>query len=351
MVRPRILVADTYYPDFLRSLKIPEDAQTYQDMLDYLLKMSFGTSDFYSRNLAAEGWEAFDIVANSLALQKKWCDEKGIEAGNIIDIALEQIRHYEPDVLFCQDLSFLPPEALRSLPVKILAGQCSCPMPPEENVSCFDVLLTSFPHYVDRFNKLGVKGVFSKLAFDTDVLNRVCVPTHRNIPVSFAGGVGTPSHWSYGMHVLESVAREIPESRFWGYGYNLLPSTMQLKQKYMGEAWGIEMYRVLASSKIVINRHGEVAQGFTNNMRCYEATGMGALLMTEESKNLSEIFSDSEVVSYKGPRDLIDKIRYYLDHEEERAEIASRGQTRTLSEHTYRDRMKIVSQTLLEMLG
>ena len=56
------------------------------------------------------------------------------------------------------------------------------------------------------------------------------------------------------------------------------------------------MYKVYGRSKIVINRHGEVAQGFANNMRMFEATGMGALLMTGQSPNLSDFFSEKECV-------------------------------------------------------
>jgi hypothetical protein len=41
------------------------------------------------------------------------------------------------------------------------------------------------------------------------------------------------------------------------------------------------MYRVLARSGIVVNRLGPVAEGAANNMRLFEATGAGALLLTE----------------------------------------------------------------------
>jgi hypothetical protein len=40
------------------------------------------------------------------------------------------------------------------------------------------------------------------------------------------------------------------------------------------------MYRVLECSKIVINHHGDVAP-WANNLRLFEATGTGALLLTD----------------------------------------------------------------------
>jgi spore maturation protein CgeB len=41
------------------------------------------------------------------------------------------------------------------------------------------------------------------------------------------------------------------------------------------------MFKILARSKIVINRHGTIAGNYAVNMRMYEATGSGAMLVTE----------------------------------------------------------------------
>ena len=71
-------------------------------------------------------------------------------------------------------------------------------------------------------------------------------------------------------------------------------------------------------------------------MRLFEATGVGALLMTEASHNLDSLFvPGDEVVSYEGVEDLIEKLAHYREHEEDRARIAAAGQARTLSEHSY----------------
>ena len=94
------------------------------------------------------------------------------------------------------------------------------------------------------------------------------------------------------------------------------------------------------SSKITINRHIDVAENYANNMRLYEATGCGALLVTDYKDNLSELFvPDQEVVTYRSVEEAVDKIKYYLSHEDERSKIAKAGKERTLSEHTYYNRM------------
>jgi spore maturation protein CgeB len=76
-------------------------------------------------------------------------------------------------------------------------------------------------------------------------------------------------------------------------------------------------------------------------MRLYEATGVGTLLLTDEAKNLGELFEPGrEVVTYADADDLAEKVRHYLAHEDERSAVARAGQERTLREHTYAERMR-----------
>ena len=55
-----------------------------------------------------------------------------------------------------------------------------------------------------------------------------------------------------------------------------------------------------------------------------------------------------EAVAYDSLRDLVEKVRHYLAHESERAEIAAAGQSRTLREHTYTRRMAELAEILDE---
>jgi spore maturation protein CgeB len=101
------------------------------------------------------------------------------------------------------------------------------------------------------------------------------------------------------------------------------------------------MYRVLARAGIAINRHIAAAEGYANNMRLFEATGVGAMLLTEQAPNLDRLFEPGrEVVAYDGVDDLIDKLRHYLADADARRAIARAGQERTLAEHGYQARMQ-----------
>jgi spore maturation protein CgeB len=81
-------------------------------------------------------------------------------------------------------------------------------------------------------------------------------------------------------------------------------------------------------------------------MRCTASSG--ALLVTDWKENLHEMFElGKEVIAYRTPEECAELIRYYLEHENEREEIARAGQQRILNEHTTYQRM----QELVDIVG
>jgi spore maturation protein CgeB len=142
------------------------------------------------------------------------------------------------------------------------------------------------------------------------------------------------------------AASEVVDLNIFGYGSGLLPQ--RLSRLHKGEVWGKNMYRVLARSLVTLNRHIDVAGAFANNMRLYEATGMGACLMTDRKDNLHELFEiDHEVVCYSSLGELKDKLAYLVSHPEKAIEIGKNGQRRTLRDHGYDTRMR----ELKELIG
>jgi spore maturation protein CgeB len=112
------------------------------------------------------------------------------------------------------------------------------------------------------------------------------------------------------------------------------------------------MYEVLARSKVVLNRHIDVAEGYANNMRLYEATGAGALLLTDAKSNLAELFDPgSEIVTYQDADDLVATLAQLAADRDRRIAIAAAGQRRTLRDHTYRQRMTQLTELLQARLG
>ncbi len=94
--------------------------------------------------------------------------------------------------------------------------------------------------------------------------------------------------------------------------------------------------RVYAKSKIVIN----VAMKEDLNMRCFEAMGAGAFLLTDYVPYMEEIFEDGKhLVLYRSTEEAIDKAKYYLAHDSEREKIAQAGFAEVMAKHTIDHRL------------
>lgn len=373
----KIVVLDTYYPRFLQTQYVGNAGlgnRPYAEQRERLLDAVFGTSDFYSRHLNEMGHDAQDLIVNCVPLQAAWARENKVAfsalalkvphrlfrvpvvgrwlAGlpGLVEIAVAQIQASRPDVLYCQDLSFFPPDVLAKLRpyVKLIVGQIACPLPPDAFLKGYDLILTSFPHFVPRLRALGVASEYFRIGFDTRVLEKLG-DVAKDVDASFVGGISR--HHGKAVPVLEYLARNTP-MQFFGYGADSLDADSPIRQRHHGEVWGLDMYRALARSKVTLNRHINVAENNANNMRLYEATGVGSLLITDRKDNLGEIFEvGKEVVAYSSQEEAAELIRYYLDHPEEAAAIARAGQARTLREHTYRHRMEELVPVLERHLG
>lgn len=350
----RLLIVDTCYPAFLRShydrnplLRRAEYAAQWRALMDTF----FGTADAYSYYLGELGHEAQEVVVNCEPLQGAWAQEHGVRGKGLRrrvalqDVVAAQVEDFRPDVLYVQNLSVLDAELLARLGTgRLIVGQIASEPPPVRQLRAFDLIITSFPHFVEQFRALGIASEYLQLGFDPRVLARVGAQT-RDHDLVFIGSLGRGQH-RRGNMVIEGAASRLPLD-VWGTGARDWSRTSPLRRRYRGEAWGIDMFALLARAKIALNRHIDVADNYANNMRIYEATGMGALLLTDAKRNLSELFEPGrEVVSYADDDELVERVWYYLEHEDERAEIAAAGQARTLAQHTYKDRMRELVELL-----
>jgi SAM-dependent methyltransferase len=346
--QPQLCVfLNTYYGAFLnshytRQPKLSGDG--YAEQKKALQETFFGDSDFYSSGLVKAGWRAEDLIINCLPLQMAWASENGF-TGTDAEIVIEQLRRLRPDVVYLQDLSVATCEFLELIRphTTLIVGQIASPLPAQAFVEGFDIIISSFPHFVKRFRDMGVTSYYQPLAFDPRVL--MCIDTsRRNIGVSFVGGISGVH--GKGTQLLEYLASTTP-IEFWGYGALSLPSNSPIHARHRGDVWGREMFQTLARSAITINRHIDVAENFANNMRLFEATGCGALLITDYKDNLSELFDiGKEVVAYRSPEECATLVKYYLDHPDEAQQIAKAGQARIHRDHTYEKRMKHTAELM-----
>ncbi|MGE3153963.1 MAG: glycosyltransferase [Nitrospiraceae bacterium] len=382
----KVLIVNTDYSEFLGALYRSHpglEGESYERQLRVRYASLFGVADFYSRNLRDLGHEAYDLYVNNLSLQRAWEHEhranaRKPESARVLTrgvkhamdwverachprirslahsawrrivsqnddgrrILKEQIKEYRPDVLLNQAMDGVESEWLVTVKpwVRLLVGQhAATPLADDEDYRCYDLVVSSFQPTVEFFQRKGIPAVLHRLAFDSAALLQ-----EGNLeivyPVTFVGSLSTV-HQSR-IDWLERLCETVPELRVWGPGVERIPTQSPLRRRHMGIVWGRDMYRILRRSSITLNHHGDVPP-FANNCRLFEATGMGAMLITDWKANLQEIFQDGkEVVTYRSTEECAERIRYYLEHDGQRVVIAEAGKARTLRDHTYRKRMQ-----------
>jgi len=266
----------------------------------------------------------------------------------LFDVFLEQVKAEKPDVLYIQGMHIFDDAMLRELKPhagKIVGEHAATELRASVEYRLYDLVVSSFPPTVEWLRARGVRAELNKLAFDNR-LPALVPETRRDIPLSFIGSIFKVH--STRLDFLRAVGAEIDELKVYGNVTIKVPKGSPLVRKILPAVWGREMYHVLRRSLVTLNHHGDVAP-YANNMRLYEATGMGALLITDYKDNLHEMFElEKEVVTYRSAEECVDKARFYLNERNRgaREAIMAAGRRRTLREHTYESRMR----RLIELL-
>lgn len=74
--------------------------------------------------------------------------------------------------------------------------------------------------------------------------------------------------------------------------------------------------------------------------RTFEVPGAGGFLLTESAPGLDRYYvPDKEIGVFTSPNEMIEKVRYFLSHSNERDRIACAGHARTKEAHTYEIRL------------
>jgi spore maturation protein CgeB len=380
----KILIINTDYPAFLSSLYESNpglEDRTYCEQMQVRNESLFGVADFYSRNLRNHGHEAWEVHANNEMIQAAWAREHGLKVNpngwlqrakrvakesplkymkpilrpliprpqHLNDVLREQIQHYRPDVILNQAMGDISDDFLLEIKpqVRMIVGQIAAPLGDQQSFRSYDLVLSSLPNFVEYFRNQGLSAQLHRLAFESTVVERIHKQTSIN--VSFVGSLS--SHHQTRLRLLERLLSET-DVALWGQTVDSVPKQSKVHQHYHGQAWGKQMYEILASSRITLNHHIGIAENFANNMRLFEATGVGTMLITDRKANLHEMFeSEKEVVTYGSDEECLEMIKHYLDHEQERQKIAAAGQRRTLRDHSYAVRTEELAELLKTRLN
>ncbi len=360
----RILVADTVYPGFLAWLYnefAPGLAdKSYAEQVETQVQGFFHTAGAWRPALEERGHEVMEVTANNPPQQVRWMaenDRLGL-AKTLCDgftfggytlpqrqelsweraFVAEQVRAFRPDVLLCANLYLFDDDFLASVDgcYGKAIGQHAAVMP-RNSLSRYDAIISSLPNQVAAFRAAGIRAELIGLAFDERLLPHLGAP-ERTHDLAFIGSVS--GHHVGRAHFLAELARQRTID-FWGdLRWPEGVDTRNLSLNLNPAVFGLPMYRTMATCRMVLNYHLDAAGEFANNLRLFEATGVGAVLVTDRKTNLADYFEpDVECIAYDSAAEALAKIAELEADPKACAAMAAAGQARTLRDHGYRNRV------------
>ncbi|MCB2109142.1 MAG: glycosyltransferase [Rhodobacteraceae bacterium] len=312
--------------------------------IDALLEDGFGAGHLIAPYMQAAGFESSLIVSNAWQAQTAWALARGTAAPRSLEdlraLVARQIEAIKPDVLYVIDPITFDGGFVRALGHKplLVVGWRAAEIPEGTDWRGFDVMLSSDAGFRETARKIGARSVlpFSP-GFPRTLAERVA-DQPKTADIVFCGNV-TVDH-TMRLKAIDAMLTGLGKQRQFTTALHLgLPKDnripAQILSRDLDSVWGLAMYRAVRSGRIAPNFHIDLAATKNQNMRILETTGVGTFLLTEADSKLADSFAPGrEVETYANDQELIEKTLYYLDHEDEREQIARRGQQRCFTDHS-----------------
>jgi len=329
----------------------------------------------FAEEMRLLGHECNEVVYDLELLQKSWANENNVPFGWHswkIDILMEQIRFYRPEILYLQNLEPMPYWILQRIKDifpflrKVIAFKGNLPNRVHE-LNGIDYVFAGHPWILEQCQNKQIPSGLLYHCFDEEVLSLLPEwessrkPIYANfsfIGYSGFGGYGDCHNQRY--KLLKKLFRETDINIWTSEGSTLPNSNLPPKSKPLyieyperckKGVFGMPFYSIIKNSKIVFNKHAEICNGIVGNMRLFETTGVGSCLLTDAGSNMNHLFSaDEEVVTYESYEELIEKLEYLNENDSARRGIAQAGHKRTLKDHSLKVRCEQISRTLHKIL-
>ena len=358
--------------------------EPYEIQYSAHIETRYAWSDFWKQHLEdTRNFEVKEVLSTVEPLQKKWAHENGIkfsERNWTQDIVKAQVLDFNPHIFFPLDYGHLHSEILSALKkllpgMKIICYDGIALNDPIRFQDC-DIMLSCVDFIVDYYREAGFKSYLFRPGFEGSILEEVNEGSNL-YPVTFVGGISVgPNTHNKRFRLLSYLSKFLPLD-LWAHipsyteyiisrlvylkrrqyvdaliePFSQIQELIHLRRINHGAVFGLDMYQVLADSKITINSHIDIARNQAGNMRLYEATGMGACLVTDWKDNLADIFEDDyEVVTFKTSEECVEKVNYLIDNDSVRKQIALQGQKKTLEKYNLKQQIDNIAELLLELV-
>ena len=244
----RILIVDTFYAAFLDALP---GARARRRVLRRAVAGADGHGLRHGRRLLALPREARHerTRSSSTAAAAAGLGARARHRPRRRRTRARAGRWFEPDVVYLQNLHVLADATLAAIrgDGSFVVGQIASAAPVAERLRAFDLILTSFPHFVERFRRSAstrsTSGSASTRGSSTP--RRSAADARRRLRRRAQPAPPPPRQRAF-----DRAARQVP-IEFWGYDLRGWPPWSPIRRRYRGEAWGLDMYRLLRVARIV----------------------------------------------------------------------------------------------------
>jgi hypothetical protein len=288
--------------------------------------------------------DAFLACGNDEVMQKQWARDNGLPAqSSLEDILLAQVEHHHTEVFYNLDPVRFPSSFIRRLPGCVRKTLCWRAAPSgQADLTAYGAVLGNFPSILESWRSKGCRAEWFAPAIDPamDAYGR----GERPIDVLFVGGYSR--HHSVRARVLERVARLadtynivycLDASRLTKLAESFIGRLMPLRNHRRPQSiakiakspvFGRELYELLGQSKIVLNGAIDMAGPDRGNMRCFEAVGCGALLLSDEGNYPDGMRDQDTMLAYGSEAACLEHIRRCLGNWSSAQLIAKSGRKR-----------------------
>jgi hypothetical protein len=285
---------------------------------------------------------AFFTNGTDADVQRVWAREHGLSLrSSLSDILKAQIEEHRTEIFYNLDVTSWEAEFVTRLPgcVKKRIAWHAAPFR-GVSFSGYDLVVCNFPSILAQIGEQGCRTEYFFPAYDPQLL-QFAVREDRPVDVLFVGGYSR--HHRQRAVVLEAVAElagelnivyHLDRSRLCRLAETPLGWLLPLAEHRRPRAiraitrepiFGRDYYDALSSAKIILNGAIDMSGQDRGNMRCFEALGSGALLLTDEG-NYPKGMADGETMAiYNSPEHAVKQIKALLEGRRKRLNIARAG--------------------------
>ena len=350
----RLFQNSAVYPGYrVRLAQLTRHCVGFAAHVGAFLDDRFGAPHFLLPVLAREP-SAFFTNGDDEALQRLWAAGHGLARDASLEaILLAQIEQHRTEVFYNMDPLRYGSAFVRQLPgcVKRRIAWRAAPSP-RADFAAYDRVVCNFPGILDGYRERGWHAAYFAPAHDPE-MDAYAANTERPIDVIFVGGYSR--HHRQRAEILEAVAGQrkdvnlvfhLDRSRLTKLAESmpgrLLPLAKHRRPPHIRAVtadplFGRRLYQALSRARIVLNGAIDMAGNDRGNMRCFEAMGCGALLLSDDGRYPDGLVDGQTMLTYRGAADAVAKIAALLTSPAALADIAGAGHAMVRSRYSKQD--------------